>query len=237
MNAYLRAILQLTALCLMLNLMGFAADASLYVVHGVPGRDVATNVNPGLPVDILLNDEICVIRGLVFGSNIGPLTLPPGTYDVKVSPANSIFGCTNPPETESTVQLDSGSSWTLVLALSGNNSPSLLKFNDILSTLKVGQGRVTIANATGAGTLEVTLTQTVAKNPIVRKFSLASGAQSTFVLPIGFYSLQATANGASSPLVTGAATSDNQSVNLVYMVGSTTNNSGTVVTRLIRDVF
>lgn len=49
-----RVVLQLAALCFVLAAYGFAADdAYLYIVHGIPGRDMADNLNPGYPIDVL----------------------------------------------------------------------------------------------------------------------------------------------------------------------------------------
>jgi hypothetical protein len=45
---------QVAALCFVLAASGFAADdAYLYIVHGIPGRDVAARLSPSLPIDIL----------------------------------------------------------------------------------------------------------------------------------------------------------------------------------------
>ncbi len=85
-------VLQLAALCLALGATSFAADnAYLYLIHGIPGRDIADNVNPGFPVDILV-DGNCLTRGLAFDSTSGPLTFAPGTYDIQISEANSLAG-------------------------------------------------------------------------------------------------------------------------------------------------
>jgi len=242
MSVHSRIALQLLALCLTLGAVGFAADAtppdaSLYVVHGIPGRVVSADVNPGFPVDVLLNDQVCTIHGLAFTGSIGPLTLPPGDYDIKISPANTLAPCTNSPQVETTVKLPAGGAATGALALS-NGTPALLTFADNLKTVTAGQGRVIIANAADAGTLDLALTSLpITKTSKTRKFTLAPGAETTLELPIGGYSLVATASGGTTPLVTGIVIFDNQSTELVYFVGSPTDNSVTLVTRLIRDVF
>jgi len=241
MSAYSRSTLQLMALCLVLSAVSFAADAgsadaSLYIIHGVPGRDVTADVNPGLPVDFLLNDEVCIIHGLSFESTIGPETLPPGTYDLKVSPANTLAPCTNSPEAETTVKLSAGGAVTVALALS-NGSPTLLTFADNLESVPASEGRVTIANAADAGALQVTLTQLLVKNPKTVKFTIEPGSETTVELPIGAYSLSATASGSTTPLAIGGVSAEDQAVELVYIAGSTKNDSLALVPRLIRDVF
>src|ERR1035441_10903197 len=92
-----RVVLQLAALLLALGASAFAAnDAYLYIVHCIPGRDIADNLNPGLPVDILVNGKSCLVRGLTFGNTTGPFTLSAGTYEVQISLANTLAPCTNP---------------------------------------------------------------------------------------------------------------------------------------------
>ena len=60
-----RVVLQLAALCFVLAAYGFAADndnAHLYIVNGVPGRDISKTLNPGYPIDVLVNGESCQSR-------------------------------------------------------------------------------------------------------------------------------------------------------------------------------
>ena len=70
-----------------------AQNASVRIVHGIPGADVSPGLDPALPVDVLVNDAICLLQGLTFGSIAGPYTLPEGTYDVKISVANTLEPC------------------------------------------------------------------------------------------------------------------------------------------------
>ena len=155
MYACARKVLFVSALCLALCAMSAAADdAFLYVVHGIPGRDIAPTANPGLPVDVLLNNDACVYRGILFGVNDGPLTLPEGTYDVKVSLANTLKPCSNAAVAESTVKLVAGSANTLVIALN-NGVPALETFVDDLTSVPAGQSRFLFAHAADSAAIEV----------------------------------------------------------------------------------
>jgi len=90
-----RSAVLLATLCLALGASSFAADnAYLHIVQGIPGYDVSKNLNPGYPVDILIDGD-CLVRGLSFGSASGPLSFASGTYDVQISEANSLAPCTN----------------------------------------------------------------------------------------------------------------------------------------------
>ena len=87
---------------------GFAATpihAYLYIVNGVPGRDISKTLNPGYPIDVLLNGESCQSRGLTFGSSGLPLSFSAGTYDVEISESNTLAPCTNPVVIDTQVTL------------------------------------------------------------------------------------------------------------------------------------
>jgi hypothetical protein len=46
-----RVVSQLAALCFALAASSFAADnAYVYVIHGIPGRDISNNTNPATPL-------------------------------------------------------------------------------------------------------------------------------------------------------------------------------------------
>jgi hypothetical protein len=231
-----RTTVQLTVLFLAMSAASFAADnAYLYVVHGIPGRDVSATLNPGLPVDVQLNDEICYVKGLVFGSTSGPLTLPVGKVEVKISLANSLMPCSNSPVIDTTLELSDDKNVSAVAALDGSGAPSLITFVDNLGTVAAGQGRLVLANAADAPALQLTLTQLGITKPITHIFTVSPGKEITVTVPVGTYSLQAMSGTTAIPLDNVVA--ENQSVSLIYVVGSESNNSVGLVTRVIRDVF
>ena len=210
--------------------------AFLYVVRGIPGRDIAATANPGLPVDVLLNDNACIFRGLLFGTNDGPLTLPAGTYDVKVSLADTLHPCSNPALAESSVKLEAGSSVTLVASLS-NGAPALEAFINDLSSLAGGDTRFLFAHAADAPAVQVKLTQLGVKQPVTRTFNLKPGAHASLTLPFGSYELEATPAGGSTPIISIVLLAPNRAVALSYFVGTTTNDSVRLLTRNITNVF
>jgi hypothetical protein len=142
-----RVVFQLAALCVVLGAYGFAADNAYFtIVHGIPGRDIADNLNPGFPIDVLLNGETCLPRGLTFGNTNGPLSFFAGTYQVVVSEANTLAPCTNPPMIDSQVTLTSGASMSAVASISGGQ-PRLLLFVANLSPVAPGNARFVFAHA------------------------------------------------------------------------------------------
>src|SRR3974390_1714823 len=113
MKNFIRLPFALALLCAAMSTAVFASDnAYLYIVQGIPGHDYATTTDPQFPVDVLLNDETCYEHGLAFGLIVGPLTFVPGTYDVKVSVANTLAPCSNSPLIDTTETLNSGPSVT-----------------------------------------------------------------------------------------------------------------------------
>jgi hypothetical protein len=233
-----RSVLQLIIAGLALSAASFAAeDATLYIVHGIPGRDISATTNPSLSVDVFLNDSVCYLRGTTFGASSGPLTLPAGDYDIKISMANSLAPCTNSPILETTAKLTAGSTTTAVAALNGSGIPTVLSFIDNFTPVKAGDVRFTIANAADAPVLTVTLTQEFVKQPNTETVTVTAGKEISVALPFGTYAVQATTSGSTTPLVTQAVFAPNQAADLLYFVGAASNGSLTLVSRQILDVF
>jgi hypothetical protein len=231
-----RVVLLLAALCFVLGVNGFAADnAYLYLVHGIPGRDIADNINPGYPVDVLIDGE-CVVRGLTYDNTSGPLSFAPGTYSVQISESNSLAACTNATVIDSTVTLSAGASVSAVAALSGGQ-PALLTFTDNLTPVTPGNARFVFANSADAPALQVTLTQLFVKNPQTFTATAKPNAQAVITVPYGTYSVTVAAAGSTTVLASEQETLPNQSATFTYAAGQAANNSVGLVNRTVRDVF
>jgi len=231
-----RVVTQLVALCVLLAGYGFAADnAYLYIVHGIPGRDIADNLNPGFPIDVLI-DSTCLARGLTFGNTSGPLSFSAGTYDVEISDANTLAPCTNPTIIDSQVTLTSGESVSAVAAIRGGE-PKLLQFTDSLSPVVPGNARVIFSQVADAPALEATLTQLNVKSPQTFTVTAAPGTQAKIGVPAGSYLVQVTAKGSTTVLTSEQVDLGDQSVEFVYAAGEAANNSVGLMNRAVRDVF
>jgi len=232
-----RVFTQLAALLLALGASAFAADnAYLYIVHGIPGRDIADNLNPGLPVDILVNGESCLVRGLTFGNTAGPFTLSAGTYDVQISLANTLAPCTNAPTIASQVTLAAGASVSTVAAISGGQ-PTLLEFADNLSPVAPGNARFVFAQSADAPALQAKLTQLFVKHPKTFTVTANPGAQAAISVPADTYLVQVFAVGSTTVLASEQIFLADQSVTFTYAAGEAANNSVGLVNRAVRDVF
>jgi len=182
MKTRTRVVLQLAA---MLVLAAFAmADDNgyLYIVHGIPGRDVSPTINPGYPVDVLVNGKTCIARGLTFGNSYGPYTLAAGTYDIAISEANNLAGCTNPAIVTGSVTLTAGESASAVATLNAG-APALLTYTDDLSTVGQGTARFVFVNSADEPALRVTLTQLFGKSPKTYTITANAEAQQEMQCP------------------------------------------------------
>ena len=188
-------------LCVLFWPYGFAADdAYLYIVHGIPGRNIEENLNPGFPIDVLVNGESCLERGLAFGSTSGPLSFPPGTYDVQISEANTLAPSTNPSIIAAKVALPAGASVTAVAAISGGEPT--LQFADNLTPVTPGYARFVFVQSADAGALQATLTQLDVKDPKTFTVIASPGKQLGINVPDGTYLVQVAASGGTTVLAT-----------------------------------
>jgi len=109
-----------------------AQTASVRVVHGIPGRDVSPALDPALPVDVLVADSICLLSGFSFGDIAGPFTLPEGSFNVKVSLANTLEPCSGDPVIDADVPFEAGENASIVAHLTDGGAPTASKFlNDV----------------------------------------------------------------------------------------------------------
>jgi len=232
-----RVISQLAALLLILGAFSFASDdAYLYIVHGIPGRDIADNLNPGFPIDILVNGKSCLVRGLTFGNSSGPYTLAAATYDVQISMANTLSPCTNAVLIDSQVTLTPGENLSAVATIN-STQPVLLQLSADLGPVAPGNGRYVLIDSADAPALQATLTQVGVKSPQAFTISATPGAQTAIGVPAGDYLVQITAVGSTTVLTSQQIDLADQSVTLSYATGEELNNTVELVDRVVRDVF
>lgn len=232
-----RVVLQLAALCFVLGAYGLAADnAYLYIVHGIPGRDIADNLNPGYPIDVLVNGKDCLVRGLSFGSSSGPFTLAAGTYTLDISESNTLGPCSNAAVISSSVTLKPGDNTSAVAAINANQ-PTLVVLGDELGPVVPGNARFVFAQAADAPALTATLTQLYVNNPQTFTLTSAPGTEQWVGVAAGTYLVQITAQGGTTVLTTLQTGLGDQSVTLAYAAGEALNNTVSLVTRTVRDVF
>jgi hypothetical protein len=158
-----KAVLLLGA-CLIFS--GFASNsafahspnASVYVVHGIPGRDVSEALDPALPVDVQVNGEICLLKGFKFGDIEGPFTIPAGTYDFTISLANTVAPCRNNALlTANGVAFAEGENASVVAYLNAAGAPGVKKLDNDLTAIPAGQSRLIVQHTAAAPAVDITV--------------------------------------------------------------------------------
>jgi hypothetical protein len=231
-----RVVLQLAAFCFVLAAHGFAADdAYLYVVNGIPGRDIAANFNPDFPVDILISG-VCQSHGLAFGSTDGPLTFSPGTYEVQISEANTLAPCTNPSIIDSQVTLTGAASVSAVAAVSTGEA-TLLQFADSTSKVTAANARFVLSHAADAGELLATLTQVGVTNPKTFSVTADPEKEGTLTVPAGLYLVQVVVDGSATVLASETISLADQSATFTYAAGEAANSSVSLINKTVLGLF
>jgi len=234
MKIRIGVVLSLMVVCLAFSSLMFAADdAYLYIVHGLPGRDVSASLDPALPVDILLNNDLCIERGTTFGLVVGPLALPSGQYNLKMGPANPFVPCSESPIVDTDVSLKAGQDVTAIAALDEKGQPTVLNFVNDLASVAEGQARVTLTNAGDAPVLQVTLQVVNSKQKYTYNVNPGKAVDAT--LPANEYTIEVAAKDSllipPQPILLTSV-----SATLVYAVGRADNGSLALVTKTIRGV-
>jgi hypothetical protein len=233
MKTRIRLTLALALLCAA-STEALASESSyLYIVHGVPGLDYATLTDPQFPVDVLINDEVCYMHGLAYGTILGPLTFIPGSYDVKISVANSLAPCSNSPIVDSTVTLGTDKNTSAVFSLSDSGAPSLETFTNAFGAVPANDGRILFALAADSPAVQVILENTSTMK--LYTYAVSRGALLNETLPAGNYTIEV--NEGTTTLVpsTGLALFS-QSVTLLYATGEASNNTVNLEVKTVRNV-
>jgi len=232
MKSSMRVVLSFAALYFALSSLAFAGDGYLFVANGIPGRAVSRFRDPNLPIDVLVNGDLCVFRDLDFANINGPLALPAGQYDVKISSANAFVPCSNTAIAEGSITIEAGQNLTAISALDQNGKPTLLTFTNNLTPVAANDARVILANAADAPQLQFTFQAGSQKY----MYNVNPGQKMVATIPAGAYDIEVEANGTvvvpSQPLPLPSL-----SAVLVYSVGSASNNSVVLITKTIKDVF
>ncbi len=118
---------------------GHIRGASVFVVHGINGKDLG--LPEALPVDVSVNGN-CAIPGLRFRNIKGAIQLPGGKYDIVVRLANTT-PCTGAAViTANGVTLLPGSNTSIVAHLNAAGAPTASVFDN---DLEGGPGDATVA--------------------------------------------------------------------------------------------
>src|SRR5215207_1267379 len=120
-----------------------AENASVSVVHGIPDT----------PVNVFVNGDL-TLRNFAPGTVAGPLSLPAGSYEVKVFPAANTAGTGN-PVISATADVPAGANVTLAAHLTAGGKPSITPFVNDVSKLSAGKARLIVRHTAAAPAVDV----------------------------------------------------------------------------------
>lgn len=208
-----------------------AQNATLVIVHGLPGADVSPKVNPLLPVDVLVDGKTCLLSDFTYGQIAGPVSLPAGTYTVAISLGNPAKPCSNSAVINATLKLAAGSFTAAVAAVGTSGSPTAEGFAIDTASIPKGQTRYVTAHAADAGTATVTALPYVAgAKPIT--FTLATGKTNDSLLPT-VPAVTLTARADNKPFFPAEVQAPDQSLVLTFAVGKSSNKTGRLLSLVV----
>jgi len=160
-----------------------AADASLNVVHAIPGVDVDVCVNGGVAIADFNPGE--VVTGV---------PLPAGSYDVKIVVAGDTCDDTAVLQADG-VELESGKNYTAIAHLEEDGTPTIGLFTNNVKPLEKGQARLTVRHAAAAPAVDVWA------NGSVLLQDVTNGASATMRVPTGVYAAWVSLPGDFAPVI------------------------------------
>ncbi len=213
-----------------------AQNASFFVVHGIPGRDVAATADPLLPVDVLVAGKYCLLAGFTFGSVAGPFDVPAGSYSVAISLANPIAPCTNTAVITATATLTAGEFGSIVAAESTSGAPTAEIYPVDVTSIAAGKQRIITSHAADAPEVKVTA---IGSNPKEKaEFKLQPGKQNESTVDTAQkFSISATPVGAKGTIGPITVEAGDRSDILVWAVGNAANGSVTLLSKVLPDVY
>ncbi|KGN31506.1 hypothetical protein N802_03825 [Knoellia sinensis KCTC 19936] len=154
-----------------------AADATVTIFHGVPGATV----------DVYANGN-AILEDFEPGTITDPLTLPEGSYDLKVTAAGA--GPDGAAVIEANdVAVPGGANVTVAAHLNASGTPVLTPFVNDTAPTKAGQARITARHTAAAPAVDIRANGEVAfagvTNPMEGKADLPAGTVSADVVLAG----------------------------------------------------
>lgn len=158
-------------------------EATVSVLHGVPDATV----------DVYANGE-ALLEDFEPGTVTEPMSLPAGSYDLKVTEAGA--GADGEAVIEANgVEVPGGENLTIAAHLDGEGTPALTPFVNDVSETEAGQGRVTVRHAAAAPAVDVRADGEVAFS------GLENGDEDSAELPAGTVSADVVLAGEDEPVI------------------------------------
>jgi hypothetical protein len=193
-----------------------AENASVTVVHGIPNT----------PVNVFVNDKL-TLQNFKPGTVAGPLSLPAGSYAVKIFAASNTAG-TGTPVIQATAQVPAGANVSLVAHLTAAGKPTITPFVNDVTRLAPGQARLIVRHTAAAPAVDVRAGGT----PVIK--GLTNPQQKVLNLPAGTVNADVVLAGTST-VALGPADVDltEGTATIVYATGSAADKTLALVVQKI----
>jgi hypothetical protein len=194
-------------------------NAMLSVLHGVPGLTVDVYVNGDLTLDDFKPGDLA-----------GPLDLPAGTYSVAITAADAKDD-SSPAIGPVDLKLAGGGNYTAAAHLTPDGEPTATLFENDLSPVAAGEGRLVVRHVAAAPAVDV-----LAGGEAVVS-DLANPDEATLDLPAGTVSASVAAAGTTDPVI-GPADVDvaEGATTIVYAWGSLEDGNLDLAVQTIEDM-
>jgi hypothetical protein len=217
-------VLFVTVSILSISSLVAAQNASVYVVHGIPGADLGAAAS--LPVDVSVNGS-CALKNFQFGQIIGPVSLPPGKAEVKISLTGNNGDCAGTTAIgPASFNLKPGESATIIAHLTASGEPTARKFTNDDSRTNGGRARIAVHHTAAAPLVDVNISPKARINQVrnSERFSVEA-AQGTAEVSIA-------ASGSNNPAFGPISFEITKNARyLVFAVGSVANNTLTLLSK------
>lgn len=217
----------LTACLMVAASAGFSlADASVYVVHGVPA----------VAVDVYVNGEGPVLEDFEFSTIAGPLALPAGSYDIDVYVADA-DPATSDPAIARSVDLVDGQTAALVAHLTEAGGLTLTPFGLDPSATERGASRLALRHTAAAPPVDLIVQSPVRFGDREVVVGLTNGAGAMSAIPSGPTRVTIALPGTRDAVVPEIdIVLEPGKVYAVYAVGSLSDETFTVLAQVIEPV-
>ena len=158
-------------------------DASLSVLHAVPGVTVDVYVNGALTLD-----------DFTPGTLAGPLPLAAGTYSVAIT-ASDAADASAPVIGPIDLPLAAGGNYTAVAHLNPAGDPTATLYTNDTATLAAGEGRLTVRHDAAAPAVDIL----AGGAPVIS--NLSNPDEKVLTLPAGTVSATVAATGTTAPVI------------------------------------
>lgn len=178
-------------------------DATVYVVHGIPGATVDVYVNGDLTVE-----------GFEPGTITDALSLPAGTYDLDIRAAGEAADAE--PIVSASADVPAGANISVVAHLNeAGDAPTITPFVNDVSNTEAGQARVTVRHTAAAPAVDVLANGEAAFS------DLSNPNEVTADLPAGTISAAVALAGTTDPVLGPVDVNLEEGTNtIVYAIGS-----------------